>query len=627
MELGRLYLLDAAIRPGGRAVRKNRAGPGQSRPNSDLNDALRKVLVGKGDLTYQLFGECYLEAGRLDEAQAAFEKAERVQGQRRACWPTIGPASRRARARAGRGHAASSNLRSAGDLSHEGTEPYELLAKLLADLGQPDQLIGRLEKLRHASRRQHAADLLPGRNLSQSGQGRTGRAPLSPALRFPPPASRRSTPGKATSRCCMPPAAGTICCRVLGRRSGKPAIGNRWARPAKALLADQAAVDALLEVARSSAPPARGRDDSARWLAAGLLAIDRKQYDDADRLLRTGALAAPAAKTPETAAHLGHGADARTSNIARAAEVFRRGTDEQLPPRPGRLLFLSVRCAGHGRSNRRGPGGRPQGGRLAARLGPLRKPHRLDSVSCQALRRRPHGLRASHRQVRQAIRRRPNVREVLHDVRLALSNIEIYQNHPDRAEAWLEELWDEYPGRSRACSTTWAIPGPIRENISSRSLRMIRAGRRRRAEEHGVSRQPGLGPLSPGPVPRGDRRAAHGHRGRKARCQRSSTTWAMPCRPTARRDAASRAWRRAVAAFDADGETEKSRQIQAKIDAARPSSRRPRAGPGHARSIAGLKWRQSLPHQPARRLRRRASRQAALPPIRQMGPGRRLSSR
>ncbi len=36
----------------------------------------------------------------------------------------------------------------AGGLSGQGTEPYELLAKLLADLGQKDQLIGRLEKLR-----------------------------------------------------------------------------------------------------------------------------------------------------------------------------------------------------------------------------------------------------------------------------------------------------------------------------------------------------------------------------------------------------------------------------------------------------------------------------------------------
>ena len=36
-------------------------------------------------------------------------------------------------------------------------------------------------------------------------------------------------------------------------------------------------------------------------------------------------------------------------------------------------------------------------------------------------------------------------RKSMRDARLALSNIEISQNHPARSEAWLEQLWDEYP--------------------------------------------------------------------------------------------------------------------------------------------------------------------------------------
>ena len=35
-----------------------------------VNDALRKVILGNGDLTYRLFGECFLEAATIAQAQA-----------------------------------------------------------------------------------------------------------------------------------------------------------------------------------------------------------------------------------------------------------------------------------------------------------------------------------------------------------------------------------------------------------------------------------------------------------------------------------------------------------------------------------------------------------------------------
>ncbi len=65
-----------------------------------------------------------------------------------------------------------------------------------------------------------------------------------------------------------------------------------------------------------------------------------------------------------------------------------------------------------------------------------------------------------------------DTRKSLHDVRLALSNIEIFQNQPDRAEAWLEELWDEYPtdpGVLNDLGYSWADRGKHLQ----RSLRMI----------------------------------------------------------------------------------------------------------------------------------------------------------
>ena len=212
------------------------------------------------------------------------------------------------------------------------------------------------------------------------------------------------------------------------------------------------------------------RDDSDRWLAAGMLAIDRKQYDDAEPYFDL-ALAAPAAKTPELL--LTWGMELLThEQFARAAEVFRRGCDEQMfPAGQSGVLFLFVgRLALADQTDdalvaaRQAAELRPDSIRFESRIGwILYRAKRYDEA------------RNAYEQAIAKFDNDPpsaDTRELLHDVRLALSNIEIFQNHPDRAEAWLEELWDEYPtdpGVLNDLGYSWADHG----KHLRRSLRMI----------------------------------------------------------------------------------------------------------------------------------------------------------
>ena len=76
---------------------------------------------------------------------------------------------------------------------------------------------------------------------------------------------------------------------------------------------------------------------------------------------------------------------------------------------------------------------------------------------------------------------------MLHDARLVLSNIAIYQSDPTSAETWLEQVWDEYPGDPGVLNDlgyTWADQGTHLQ----RRLADDPPGRRGRAQEPGLSR-------------------------------------------------------------------------------------------------------------------------------------------
>ncbi len=112
---------------------------------------------------------------------------------------------------------------------------------------------------------------------------------------------------------------------VLGGALGQAGNWESLDGAGKELLADQAAVNALLEVARLRREAGTGRDDVGRWLAAGMLAIRNSQYDLAGTI---STWPSPRAKQDgRIAADLGHGiADSRA--IHPSGRSLRRGLQQ-----------------------------------------------------------------------------------------------------------------------------------------------------------------------------------------------------------------------------------------------------------------------------------------------------------
>ena len=93
-----------------------------------------------------MFGESFLEAGRIDDALAAFEKSNSAKADEAAHVYNL------ARVDAKRNQldkaVAKLDTYLTRHFSSQGTGPYELFAELLGQLGEKEQIVDRLEKVR-----------------------------------------------------------------------------------------------------------------------------------------------------------------------------------------------------------------------------------------------------------------------------------------------------------------------------------------------------------------------------------------------------------------------------------------------------------------------------------------------
>src|SRR5690606_28463039 len=131
MEIGRLYFLEKNFERSADNFAKVIAAlekPG----DYGLSDEVQKALINKGELTYQLFGECFLEAERADAAEAAFAKAATFKSDEALSLYNAArlDALRKRPAQA----LAKLETYLTGKFSSQGTELYELFEETLTDL-------------------------------------------------------------------------------------------------------------------------------------------------------------------------------------------------------------------------------------------------------------------------------------------------------------------------------------------------------------------------------------------------------------------------------------------------------------------------------------------------------------
>ncbi|MBN2474376.1 MAG: tetratricopeptide repeat protein [Pirellulales bacterium] len=113
---------------------------------SGFDEEQRKRLLGDPGETYNLFGECFLRANRREEAAAAFRKADELAPNKALREYNLA----RVLAEDAQPQKALAGLQAAFEakLADQGVAPYELFAKVLDQLGRKDELVQRLEKLR-----------------------------------------------------------------------------------------------------------------------------------------------------------------------------------------------------------------------------------------------------------------------------------------------------------------------------------------------------------------------------------------------------------------------------------------------------------------------------------------------
>lgn len=460
-EMGRLYFLTGDFAKSAEAFAFVRRAVED--PQTPLSADAKQLVLGDAPETYGLWAEAFLAAGKFDDAAAMFRAAHGAESGHAIL------AFHLARVAAQRGETAAALEKLAeyfaAKSSAAGVEPSELLAKLIAgqtnDAGAARrQTIERLEKLaaddaenlplRLALAEQHLAagnpdqaePLLAAIAGKQSGSSATGK--LAEIYR------QSNRPEKLLDLAALAAAkAGSL--DLLGEAVAKVA-------------ADKSLVKRLAELSRQYA----GEGNAS--LAAGLLALEAREFDLADELLAAATGRAP---PPAAVVIRRWGLEMLLADEpARAARIFQRTLDEKIASEDEAetWFFLSAALALADRTDealtaaRKSAELRPSDPRSAARIGwVLYHGERLDEAReaylafLQKFDRR-HGL--------------ISMREAVREARLALSNIDLELGDYPAATEWLQQVLDEFPediGAGNDLGYLWAD----RSEHLQRSLKLI----------------------------------------------------------------------------------------------------------------------------------------------------------
>jgi len=430
-----------------------------------LDEESQKVLLGEPDTTYNLIGECFLLADRPDEAVAAFKKANELA-------PNEGLLAfhfARVMARTGQTDRALASLQVSFDhkLASEGTLPYRLLAELLKGQDREPELLEWLERL-HAE----DPDNIPlGYFLAETylhAELIDKAEPLYIELvrKTPTPSGYQSLVDiyRKASR---PEAL----LKVLGEVVEKTASLEVLGIEGQAVWGDAATIESLVETARRLL-----RDDPGQFgyevrLAVALVALEGRQFDTAGEFFDLAIQA-----KPDSAAEIlliwGLGLLVE-EKPAEATRVFQRGIDSGVFPEDSAAPYYYQ------------AGALALDDRIDEALAAAREAVRLNKDSPQFLSRvawilfRGKRYEEATQAYTELINKldsdysSPEVRRVMREARLALSNLAVLEDHVPQAEEWLEQVLDEFPDDIAALNDLgylWAEQG---KNLR-RASRMIR---------------------------------------------------------------------------------------------------------------------------------------------------------
>ncbi len=432
-----------------------------------LDATMQKALMGKPELTYQLFGESFLEANRSADALSAFEKAHQAKADEALHAFNLA----RVDAKQKQPAQALSKLQTYFDKHaiSQGTAAYQLYSDLLGELGQSDQLLVQLDKLRSADPMNMPLNYFLAQRYRQANQldkaepiyrelieQHKARPPLEAYQSLVDLYRQQKDSAKLLA----------ILAEAVGRVGSLSPLGESG----KALLADTELSKATLALAqqRFAADPASltygGR------LAAGLLGVELKDFAAANSFF-DAAIEAEPSKSSEALVTWGLELFL-AGQYADAVKVFERGVNEKVLPdnNPTLRFYLAGALEMVGRTDEA-----IEAARKAAES--QKDSPRIQSRAAwiQYHAKRYDAARKSYSELINKfdkVQDPAEARDVLRDARLALSNVCVVEGKLPESEEWLEQVLDEFPedpGALNDLGYLWTDSGKHLE----RALQMI----------------------------------------------------------------------------------------------------------------------------------------------------------
>jgi tetratricopeptide (TPR) repeat protein len=430
-----------------------------------LSEDIKKTLLDEPGNAYELFGDCFLQAGRFDEARAAFERANKNQPDE-GLWKFH---LAEINAKSGKPAEALSALEEAiaKNVSTVGMRPYELLAEVLSALDKKEELIPRLEKLRAEDPQKAplgyslAAEYLKAERLDKAESLYVSLVEKTPTI----------TGYKSLLEIYRKTKQYDKLLSILGETVEKTGVLDTLGTETLSLAKDNEIMGGLIEAGRKELQAGQGKDSFGKFFALGLLLQDGKQWETAREFFVAAATAQP---KQAAEIYMVWGIGLLVGNqSAEAVKVFQQGIDEKVLPEDNPIFYFYL------------AGALAMEDRVDEALSAAKKAAEMKKDSARFLSRIGWVYYRAKR-YEEAVGAYEKLiadfgdnydsdenREALKEVRLALSNICVLQKKIPEAAERLEEVLDEFPDDAGAMNDLGYLWADENQRLS-RSLGMIR---------------------------------------------------------------------------------------------------------------------------------------------------------
>ena len=428
-----------------------------------LRGRVKQALEGEKGRTYYLIAETMLRADRLKPAADAVERGYKVSSN------DALHAFYEARLAEKRGEVKSALQMLTGYFAAEsdeaGTDAYELLKRLLAAEKRETNLLPELQKLVKADPKNVPLKYFLARELRATKNYAEAKPLFEELVRRSPTTEAYEGLLECGGKTGDSAKQIDVLTEIVGKTNSLEAVS----KPVAALVADPKELDALVAAGRKVAAKSEPEDGRPVAFAVGLTCLTGKRYDTAAEFFELALLHDPN-NAPAVLLSWGLGlfGDDRYSD---AVKVFRRAVDDDVTPdNPAFHTYLALALEFDGKTEQA-----LKVARQAADLGDgaIRYESRIPWILYHAKR-----YQAAADAYLELIKKfdgdhkSDDDREQLREARLALSNIYVLLDAPEKAEQPLEEILDEFPDDIGALNDLGYLWADQRKNLS-RALEMV----------------------------------------------------------------------------------------------------------------------------------------------------------